>query len=168
MTPTSPMPSEFESAKSAAAQLLASGIFATDVDPTTRQLQGPIPIFAPDETFAGWLVGLSSGESLAGFFILDTSLSLRRYSSFVRTAGSLAGCPRLAEWLDPAQVLATARSVAHLDEELSEPILGFDRSPERIAWMVRATNTSDHRRTIFVIGDFAYPETPAGNEPSTG
>jgi hypothetical protein len=130
-------------AREAAARLIESGLvdepFAADAE------LHPIPIESPDRTRVGWLVGLVVGDRLVGFVQLDEQLRFRRYASFARETPA-------KDWLDPETVLERARAHAKPGEQLATPFLSYDSSPDRIAWLVKATGRDGTERTLLVAG----------------
>ena len=151
-----------ESARERAELLLTSGLAG---DPWIRErgeLGAAIPVRQPTGDLHSWFVPVTVGERLAGFLQLLPDLTFLRYSSFQRREGELTGCPEAALWLDPETVGATARRVASEGEELGDPVLTFDGSPERLAWAVTATAPGGGERTILVAGDAAWVQRAGG------
>jgi hypothetical protein len=140
-------------AREAAARVLASGLVQTA---GAGELQEPVPVHTPDGAeIAGWFVGMALGDRLTGFLQLQADLSFRRYSSFQHH-------PRLADWLDRSQILDRARSQAASGEQLTDPFLTYDQSPDRLAWAVKATDSKGQESTIYVAGEYAYRAGPSG------
>ena len=109
-----------------------------------------IQVNAPDGEAAGWFVGLVSGERLLGFAQLDEALRFRRYASF---AGAE---PAAKDWLESSAVLSRARERSRADLELGQPFLSFDMNPDRIAWVVPATEPDGTGRRVFVAGEAVF------------
>ena len=51
---------------------------------------------------------------------------------------------------------ARAATLAHTDEELSQPVLSYDQNPSRIAWRILAKSASGANRPLFVAGTAVY------------
>jgi hypothetical protein len=103
-----------------------------------------------------WFVPLEIGPKLAGFAQLLPSLVPLRFSSFQRNPSDCENCPDVADWTDPARIRARAATLAHEDEELSQPVLSYDQSPSRVAWRVLAKSTAGVGRPLFVAGKAVY------------
>jgi hypothetical protein len=87
---------------------------------------------------------------------LDANSQLIRYSTFQRRPGSIEGCPSAEFWLDKATITNKARTLAVAGETLTQPVLSYDRSPSRLAWLVKAVNPEGQVRAIYVTGDYVY------------
>jgi hypothetical protein len=134
-----------DAARAAAAGLIESGRVE---DPLAARAElRPVPVESPERTTVGWLVGLVVDDRLLGFVQLDDELRFRRYASFRPEAR-----PAAKDWLDAATVLERARSRAQPGEELAAPFLGYDSSPDRVAWVVGATSPDGRERTLMVAG----------------
>lgn len=142
-------------AEDALASGLADGLFAR---PRGRFLD-PLPIAAPDDTMAGWMVPLASGGLLLGFVQVTAAGQFHRYASFHRPAGADETCPLVASWTNTTAILDRASTVAAPSDRLSEPVLTYDRSPDRLAWAVTATAPDGKQTTIYVAGDVVWVRT---------
>ena len=135
-------------ARGVVAELIDTGFIAEPgvLDAVLRAM----PIVAPDGTPAGWFVALVIDERLVGFAQLDEALRFQRYSSF---AGHE---PAARDWLEASVVLARAREQAGPDLDLGQPFLSYDANPDRIAWVVPATESDGTKRQLFVAGDEVF------------
>src|SRR5262249_47946884 len=139
MKPVSP--EDLDKARGVADRVLASGLVQTPLASGSGTLLEPVPIHSPDGgEIAGWLIGIAVGDRLAGFMQLGPDLTFRRYSTFQRHPPSLDGCPQVADWLDRPRILDRAHSQATAGEQLAEPFLTYDQSPDRLAWAILATD----------------------------
>jgi hypothetical protein len=139
-------------------QLLAAGFFG-EQGPGLR-VGGPIPVMDSSDHLHSWFVPLEIGPKLAGFAQLLPSLVPLRFSSFQRNPSDYENCPDLIDWTDRARILARAATLAHANEELSQPVLSYDRNPSRVAWRILAKSASGASRPLFVAGTAVY-EAPA-------
>ncbi len=131
-------------AREVVASLVESG-FITEPRAGDAELR-VVRITSPDGAPAGWFVALVVADRLIGFVQLDEALRFRRYSSF---AGKKPAAP---DWLEAGVVLSRARKRAAQTDTLGEPRLSYDRSPDRLAWVVPATGSDGIGRRIFVVG----------------
>jgi hypothetical protein len=145
-------------ARDAAARLIDSGVIEEPA--AQRACLEVIPIESLERETVGWLVGLVIGDRLLGFVQLDDALRFRRYASFAATESGLAGSPQAEDWLDRSTVLARARSKAQPNEFLSPPFLGYDSSPDRVAWIVRAVAADGNERILLVAGKEVIEREP--------
>jgi hypothetical protein len=142
LTPTE---AEVLAAREAAGRALAAGM-ADEPRAEEAELR-PLPIQSPEREPAGWLVGVLVGERLAGFVQLDSGLGFRRYASFAGEG------PLARDWPDPETVLARATAALAPGESVEDLYLGYDKSPDRIAWVVRVAGPQGEARTLLVTGD---------------
>ena len=158
-----------EMAKRLALTLIESGKFSGEIDYRAGRVINPMPIQSLEGNFAGWFVGFAVGSALVGFFVFNSGLELQRYSTFLHSQAELKSCPRVDDWLNSEYILQRARSLAQSGEHLEKPFLSYDQSPDRLAWAVRAVNSSgDVQRIIFVAGEFVYVGHSPEDELSTG
>lgn len=139
-------------AEDALASGLADGLFAR---PHGRFLD-PLRVSAPDGDLAGWMIPLASGGLLLGFVQVTPAGEFYRYASFHRPPGADETCPLVASWTNPTAILDRASAVAGPSDRLSDPVLTYDRSPDRLAWAVTATSPDGTQTTIYVAGDAAW------------
>lgn len=139
-----------------AERLLRSGCAGDPLVAQHGRTTPPYRITAPDGVPAGWLVGIAVVDQLAGFLQFTPTGELLRYSSFQRRPGSLAGCPLVADWLDPATIRQHAQTQAAPDETLGEPLLTYDHAPTRLVWAVPTRHGDGRAGVICVIGTYAY------------
>lgn len=151
-----------ESVHERAELLVTSGLAGDRFLRDKGQIGQPIEVQGPGGARHSWFVPVTVGERLAGFLQLLPDLAFLRYSSFQRREGELEGCPEARLWLDREAIRATAREEACAEEELGEPVLSFDGSPERIAWAVPARAPGGEERTIFVAGATAWTRETGG------
>lgn len=126
------------------ASLIDSG-FISDPRARDADLQA-VRITAPDGMPAGWFVALVLDERLVGFAQLGEALRFRRYSSFAGRE------PAARDWLESSVVLARAREQTGADLDLGQPFLSYDMDPDRIAWVVPATDFDGTERRFLVAG----------------
>lgn len=131
------------------AQVIESGLVGT-----------PIAVQAPDGLLNSWFVPITIGDLLAGFIQFLPDGTFMRFSSFQRHAGSLAGCPAAADWLDPDRIQARAKGHRQSDERSGEPFLTFDKSPDRLVWAVPMTKPGGDVRYVYVAGKIVYVASP--------
>jgi hypothetical protein len=135
---------------------------------TRGRLLDPVPLVGPGGSLSGWVVPVQIEGRLLGLIQLDEEDRFRRYASFMRRPGSIADCPMVSDWLDRSTILTRASALVAKGDRLGEPVLSFDRSPDRIVWDVPVVSpTGEGPRRIFVAGSHAYiPSEPT--EPTTG
>jgi hypothetical protein len=142
---------------------LAQGRFGDDYVRRAATVAAPLQVVGPDRRPHSWMVGLTVGDRLVAFFQLLLDGRVLRFSSFQRRAGDLAGCPPARDWLDPASAREQVIRQAQPGDEVSTPVLTFDRNPDRLVWAVSVTRRADGRtRTAYVAGSSVYepPDTP--------
>lgn len=139
-----------------AIQLFKSGITQDTLVNTSGKIEKPIPVVDSSGETISWFIGITVGERLVGFMEINSNLELLRYSTFQRTLGLLSGCPMASIWLDTESIINRARTMASTQDELSYPILTYDRSPSRIVWAVKATDKRGQSKTIYVAGEYVY------------
>jgi len=147
---------------------MTSGLVGDEMARRKGRLLDPVPIAGPDGTSAGWVVGVGFEGCLLGLVQLDEKMRFRRYASFARRPGSTDGCPSVREWFDPSAILDRASELATKGARLEEPVLSFDRSPDRLVWAVGFVSApGEAPESIFVTGNHAYVPT-GSSEPTTG
>jgi len=142
-------------ARAAAAAAIASGPAAIAAAREGRLLD-PVAIRDPAGDTAGWVVGLASGETLIGLIQIEADGRYRRFASFQRRAGTLDGCPPVADWFDPPTIRERAEALAGAGERLGTLVLTYDGNPDRLAWAVETTSPAGERSRILVAGAYAY------------
>jgi len=138
--------------------LLQQGFLAQERDAAVH-VGEPLAIMDPDNTQHSWFVPLEVGPKLAGFAQFLTSLVPLRVSGFQHAPGNYDRCPDVADWTDVNRILQRASSLARQGEQLSEPILTYDRDSSRLAWKVLAKSSSGASRYLFVAGTAVYEES---------
>lgn len=118
-----------------------------------------IAIHTPQGTLHGWFVPVVVDDTLAAFMQFDRAERLERFSTFMRAAGDLRGCPHRAGWVDPASVRRIASNRLHPGETLGEPFLTYDRYPDRLVWAVPVASDRGPLGYIYVAGDYVYTST---------
>jgi hypothetical protein len=129
------------------------------VDPIIRKriiIESPIPIYGYKGEIVSWFVSLTVEDKIIGFLQFDSMLSYMRYSSFQRKPNSIEECPESKSWLDIKYIMNRAKKMASAEDTLEKPILSFDESLARIAWLVKAVNKNGAIKRIFVAGDYVY------------
>lgn len=135
-------------AREVVASLIESGLIE-DADAREAELHA-VPITSPQGSAAGWFVGLVMGTRLIGFAQLEEDLRFRRYSSFRGHE------PAATDWLDAATVIGRAREWLEPEHDLHPPYLGYDVSPDRLAWVVTAIRSDGSERRLLVAGDEVF------------
>ena len=139
-----------------------------DVLARQGRLLEPVPVIGPAGQPAGWVVGIEIEDRLLGLIQLDEQDRFRRYASFLKRPGSIETGPRVGDWFDRSAVLERVSTWLGEGAELEEPILTFDRHPDRLVWMVRVTSGNEKLpERVFVAGDHVYVPTEP-TEPTTG
>ncbi len=141
-----------DEARRVAEWALASGQADDALAAAQGRLLEPVPIRSPGGGAAGWIVPIGLGRTLLGYVQLDEACRFHRYASFRRSTGTNEEGPTVAEWLDAVTITKRARSLAEPGETLGAPELTYDRSPDRLAWAVRASRPDGGQRTIYVAG----------------
>ena len=150
-----------DEARRVAERALASGQADDALAATQGRLLDPVPIRSPGGGAAGWIVPIGLGGTLLGYVQLDERCRFHRYASFRRSTGTKAEGPTIAEWLDAVTITKRAHTHAEPGETFSAPELTYDRSPDRLAWAVRATRPDGGQRTIYVAGTAVWePRRP--------
>ena len=148
-----------ESIGVAAAQLLASGAVGDPQLRVAARVGAALPVMQPDGTQHSWFVPLTVGENLVAFMQILVDGTFMRFSSFQRRPGDLGGCPRAADWLDAANIRRRAQA-QRVGAQAGEPVLTFDKVPDRIVWSVPLTDARGKTRPIYVAGTTIYEPTP--------
>lgn len=128
---------EPEAAATAVAQRLLAPGGPVDRWAAGRVRWGPArPVLDPaGRRPTGWFVPAVVDDLLLGYALVEPDGRLRRWSTFQRHPGGLAGCPPAAGWLDPEVVRDMARRAGEPGEP-GDPFLSFDGVPDRLAWAV--------------------------------
>jgi hypothetical protein len=148
-----------ETVAAQARALLAAGSFTGALLRDTGQVGDAIAVTGPDGAVQSWLAPVLAGDLLAGFFRTDPGLADWRWTGFQRRDDTLTGCPPAAIWLDPSEIQRRAATLAQPGETAMEPVLSFDRIPDRLAWAVRLVAEDASERTVFVAGHAVWPAT---------
>jgi hypothetical protein len=160
------MASKAEAAETRARALMASGGPSALVRREGR-VGAAIPVEAPEGGMRFWLVPVTAGEALAGWFRLTPELTPMGWSGFQRREDSLAGCPAAADWLDRETIRARAETRARPGESAGGPVLSYDGVPDRIAWAVTLTGPDGARR-VMVAGRAVWEGRAAGPPSGLG
>jgi hypothetical protein len=134
---------------------VASGIADDPVARAHGRFLAPIPIRAPEGGTWGWMVPLAHADRLLGFVQVSGAGLVHRYASFQRHPGDVTSCPDVAAWIDRDVIRQRAEGTARAGEALAEPVLTYDRSPDRLYWAVEAA-ADGHTRVIAVAGDAVW------------
>lgn len=148
-----------DEARQAAERALASGQADDPIAVAEGRLLDPVQIRSPDGGAAGWIVPIGRDDTLLGFVQVDESGRFRRYASLRRGTGAGEQAPKAADWLDTATIIRRAATRVEPGETLGAPQLSYDRSPDRLAWVVPAVRTDGRHRTIYVTGTTVW-ESP--------
>jgi hypothetical protein len=135
-------------ARQVVASLIKSGLIE-DTDARAAELRA-VPIASPQGSAAGWFVGLVMGDRLIGFAQLEEDLRFRRFSSFRGHE------PAATDWLDAGTVIDRAREWLEPEHDLCQPYLGYDVSPDRLAWVVTAVAPDGSERRLLVAGNEVF------------
>lgn len=138
-----------------AIELFKSGIVENMMVNTNGKVEMPIRVFNPEGGIHSWFVGVTIEDKIVGFMRFDTELRFLSYSAFIHQSRPLDSCPLAKVWLDPDTIVGIARTIVP-EDELMEPFLSYDRSPARIAWIVRCKEEGGKVGTIYVIGEYVY------------
>lgn len=145
-----------------AVELFKSGIAEDVMVSANGNVETPIGIVNPDGDIDSWFVGVTIGDKLVGHMRFDVELRFMHYSSFLHRSRSVDECPLAKDWLDSNTVLDLARTVVAPEDELMEPFFSYDRSPARIAWIVKFKDKDGKVGTVYVTGKYVYKETIRG------
>jgi hypothetical protein len=115
-----------------------------------------IPVESPHGELRSWFVPVVYKDRLLSFFELTPEFVPLRYSSFQRREGQMEGCPRAADWLDPATIRRRSAKLLHTGETAGEPYLSYDAIPSRLAWAVPVTSPDRRERIVFVAGEAVF------------
>ncbi|MBC8026708.1 MAG: hypothetical protein H7Y89_12000 [Steroidobacteraceae bacterium] len=144
-----------------AARRLLSGGAVGDESLREASVGNPVPVRARDGALHSWFVPIVLGESLAAFLQLMPDATLMRFSSFQRRPGMREGLPAAADWLDPTRIRERASGAARVGETAAEPMLTFDRNPDRLVWAVTLVSSSGARE-LYVAGETVYEPPTEG------
>lgn len=116
----------------------------------------PMRITGAGGTAAGWMVPVAFEDRLLGFAQLGVDGTFRRYAAFHQRPRDVENCPSVASWTDPPAIRERARAAAGADARLTDPVLTFEGSPDRIVWQVTAIDPAGRRLHVHVAGDRAW------------
>ena len=139
-----------------AQELLRTGVSGGIKVRRSGRVEQPIRVLGPDGGLYSWFVPVTVGNVLAGFFEIQTDMTLKRFSSFQRREDSLEGCPPAEAWIDVETIARKARGLVPVGEIVQEPFLTFDGAPSRIAWRVELQAPDGAVRTVYVAGDVVW------------
>lgn len=143
-------------ARRVAEDALAAGLADDPFARAHGRFLDPLRVVSPDGTAAGWMVPIAFDGRLLGFVQVQGNGAFRRYASFQRRPGAVETCPALASWTDPVAIRDRARDVVDADARLSEPVLTYDRSPDRLVWSLTSVGTDGACTRIHVAGDLVW------------
>lgn len=158
------MNSDESSAREAAKRVLRSGRVGDRLAREEGEVMDPLVLHGPAGEHAGWVAGVVRGSRLLGFIQLERDGRFRRYVSLLSRFGTPDSCPEPDAWFDPDRVVRRAGELSADDERLGEPILTFDRNPDRIVWEIPAVSGSGER-TFQVLGEHTAVKS---NDAATG
>lgn len=139
-----------------ASQALSGGLADDPLARSRGRLLEPVVIQSPDGERAGWLVPVGLDGLMLGFVQLALDGTFRRYATFHSRPLSSAGCPLLADWLDPDVITSRARTLLSPGSRLDDPVLTYDRHPDRVAWLVRAVAPDGTSSAVMIAGADAW------------
>ena len=146
--PESPVPAL---ARQAADRAVSEG--KTQLPAVAAEFADGIAVHDGSAVTIGWFVPLVAEPArIVGFVELTGDLTFRRFSMFPAVPAMDASL-----WVDPDQVLATARTVMLQGDEVGRPQLSFYRSVDRVAWRV-PIKRGGANMTIYVAGTTAWVE----------
>lgn len=144
-----------EAIRAAARELFESGAVGDASLRRSGAVGQPIVVHGPRREPHSWFVPLTVGDRLAAFFQFLADATLMRFSTFPSRPGALEG-PPASDWLNPADIAGYADAIRTQGEKAGEPFLSFDRTPDRLVWVVPLTSAAGTRREVFVVGGRAY------------
>lgn len=156
-----------EQASAAAARLLAAGQPAGKLLRESGRIGEALAVTDPAGRLRFWFVPVIVEARIAGYFRAEADLSDWRWSSFQRRPDTLAGCPPAALWLDEEGIRQRALALARPGEIATAARLGYDRLPERLAWIVRLQTPEGEERQVCVAGAAVWPATAADTVPGS-
>jgi hypothetical protein len=136
--------------KRVAQEAIASGE-AGDLRGTGGSLLDPVPVRSPAGEPAGWFVPVARGDALLGFIQMDVAGRFHRSATFAPGAKV-----RTSDWLDADTIRKRARRQVGPEDDLGEPVLSYDGSPDRLAWLLVAAGPDGRERRVFVAGTAAW------------
>ena len=140
---------------------LAAGFVDDPVVQRDGRVGDQLPVLTPEREPAGWMVPVTIGAALAGFFQFDAALTMLRYSSTLRRRGAIDGAPAALTWLDPGHAVALARSLVPNGRPAEPPWLTFDGNITRLVWSVALVEPDGRTTTVFVAGEYPYRRPPS-------
>lgn len=114
-----------------------------------------LPVLAPGGAVHSWFVPITVGEMLAAFLQLLPDGTLMRFSSFQTR-------PEAADWLDAARIRRRAQAECRAGEIAGEPLLTYDRSPDRLVWSVPLIDSRGGTRLVHIAGTQVFAPPPSG------
>lgn len=152
-TPDSP---DATSITEKARQLLANGSLGDEQLRRSATVSCALPVLAPGGELHSWFVPVTVGDWLVAFFQFLSSGILMRFSYFQRRPGEIDGCPNAEDWLNPEKIQAHAAIKRQKNETVGKPILSYDRTPDRLVWVVPLMNERGEVRYVYVAGETVY------------
>ncbi len=111
-------------------ELVDSGFF--ELPPGVSATAGdPLAVVDPAGELESWLVPFTASGKLVAWARMLPDLTPLEFSLLAGGRTDLA--PDAADWLDPARI--RARISAAAGDAASLPVLTYDRTPARLAWM---------------------------------
>jgi len=136
--------------------LLAGGSVGDPALQKNAIVLNPLPVTEPGGGLHSWWVPITVADKLVAFFQYQRNGVFMRFSTFQRQPGNYENCPQAKLWLDTDTIQKIAAARIRSGETLQQPHLGFDQSPDRLAWIVPATDANGNQRNIYVTSGYAY------------
>lgn len=121
--------------------------------PASGQVGPARLVVTPERAPHSWLVPVEVAGRVVGEFQFRLDGEMMRYSE----GGG--------EWRESGEVRRQAEAQAREGEEMEEPYLTFDRTPERLVWALRFRTAEGAVRLMYLAGESVYEPPP---EPTFG
>jgi hypothetical protein len=145
-----------------ATKLLSGGSFG---DPELRK-SGTValahPVNVPGNGLHSWITPIIVGDQFVAFFQFLPDGTLMRFSAFNNKPGEYESCPKYKDWFDSKRISKIAGTLKKDGEEIGEPYLSFDKSPDRIVWGIPLIHKSGASRIVFLINNLPYESSDEG------
>jgi hypothetical protein len=139
-----------------ARELFMIGKFGDEPLRRSATVNCALPVVSPEGELHSWFVPVTVGDRLVAFFQFLSDGIIMRFSSFQHRPGEYDNCPLAEDWLKPDKIKANAATQRQKNETVGKPILTYDLSPDRLAWVVPFTNEHGEVRLVYVAGKAVY------------